>query len=148
MLSSWLFGLVVSNSLQSPGSCGSSKIPRDFWGKNTGVGRHFLLQGDLPHPGIEAASLNSHVLAGGFFTPSITKIFVNEVKLKPCLGYKSLHQLSVLIDLKFIANIFLFWYLFIFNWLVYNIGFISVIYQHELTKNVHMSPPSISTSKN
>ena len=37
----------------------------DFPGKNTGMGRHFLLQGGLPDPGIE---LVSSALAGGFFT--------------------------------------------------------------------------------
>ena len=30
--------------------------PRDFSGKNTGVGFHFLLQGNLPNPGIEPRS--------------------------------------------------------------------------------------------
>ena len=39
--------------------------PWDFPGKNTGVGCHFLLQGDLPNPGVEPAS---PALAGGFFT--------------------------------------------------------------------------------
>ena len=34
-------------------------------------------------------------------------------------------------------------YLFLIDWwLVYNIGLISVIHQHELTIGVHMSPPS------
>ena len=39
--------------------------PWDFLGKNTGVGCHFLLQGDLLDPGIEPAS---PALAGRFFT--------------------------------------------------------------------------------
>ena len=39
--------------------------PWDFPDKNTGEGDHFLLQGDLPHSGIETAS---PALAGGFFT--------------------------------------------------------------------------------
>ena len=30
--------------------------PRDFPGKNTGVGCHFLLQGNLPNPGIKSMS--------------------------------------------------------------------------------------------
>ena len=42
--------------------------PWDFPGKNTGVGCHFLVQGDLPHPGIKPASPASPALAGGFFT--------------------------------------------------------------------------------
>ena len=46
--------------------------PWDSPGKNTGVGCHALLQGDLPHPGIEPASLMSPALAGGFFTTSTT----------------------------------------------------------------------------
>ena len=37
-------------------------------GKNTGEGCHFLLQGDLPNPGIEPGSLVAPALAGGFFT--------------------------------------------------------------------------------
>ena len=35
---------------------GSSIHPWDFPGKSTGVGCHFLLQGDLPNPGIEPRS--------------------------------------------------------------------------------------------
>ena len=37
----------------------------DFPGKNTGVGCHFFLQGDLPDPGIK---LTPPALAGGFLT--------------------------------------------------------------------------------
>ena len=40
--------------------------PSDFPGKNTGVGRHFLLQGIFSTQG----SLPSPVLAGRFFTPA------------------------------------------------------------------------------
>ena len=40
----------------------------DFPGKNTEVGCHFLLQGNLPDPGIEPVSPVSPSLAGGFFT--------------------------------------------------------------------------------
>ena len=43
--------------------------PWDFPGKNTGVGCHFLLQRDLPDPGIEPASPVPPALAGRFFTP-------------------------------------------------------------------------------
>uniref|UniRef100_UPI00397BF829 hypothetical protein n=1 Tax=Pseudomonas aeruginosa TaxID=287 RepID=UPI00397BF829 len=39
--------------------------PWDFPDKNTGVGCHFLLQGDLPDPEIKPAC---PVLAGGFFS--------------------------------------------------------------------------------
>ena len=41
-------------------------------GKNTGVGCHALLQGDLPSPGIKPKSLMFPALAGGFFTTSTT----------------------------------------------------------------------------
>ena len=41
--------------------------PWDFPGKNTGVGYHFLLQGNLPDPGIEPESLASPTLAGRLF---------------------------------------------------------------------------------
>ena len=58
--------LVMSDSLQP---CGLSPnrlfCPWDFSGKNTGVGCHFLPQGDLPNPGIKPAS---PALAGRFFT--------------------------------------------------------------------------------
>ena len=37
-------------------------------GKNTGVGCYFLLQQNLPDPGIEPESPASPALAGGFFT--------------------------------------------------------------------------------
>ena len=40
----------------------------DSPGKNTGVGCHFLLQGNLPDPRIELESPESLELAGGFFT--------------------------------------------------------------------------------
>ena len=43
--------------------------PWNFPGKNTRVGCHFLLQGNLPGPGIERAHISwSLVLAGRFFT--------------------------------------------------------------------------------
>jgi len=37
--------------------------PRDFPGKNTGVGCHFLLQGIFPHPGIELQSPELQVVS-------------------------------------------------------------------------------------
>ena len=46
--------------------------PWDFPGKNTGVGGHFLLQGNLPDPGIEPVSRMSPALADGFFATSTT----------------------------------------------------------------------------
>ena len=44
---------------------GSSGGPWDCPGKNPGVGRHFLLQGNLPNAGIKPSS---PALAGRFFT--------------------------------------------------------------------------------
>ena len=46
--------------------------PCDSPGKNTGAGCHFLLQGNLPDPGIKPMSPMSSVLAGGFFTTRAT----------------------------------------------------------------------------
>ena len=57
--------------------------PRDFPVKNIGVGCHFLLQGDLPSPGIEPLSPVSPALAGRFFTteppgkPKMTILMIN-----------------------------------------------------------------------
>ena len=39
-----------------------SLCPWDSPGKNTGVGCHARLQGDLPNPGIEPKSLMSHCI--------------------------------------------------------------------------------------
>ena len=56
---------VVSDTLQPHGLQPIRLFfPWDFPGKSTGVGCHFLLQGDLPDPGIEPAS---PALAGRFF---------------------------------------------------------------------------------
>ena len=40
--------------------------PWDYLDKNTGVGCHFLLQGDLLDPGTESVSPEAFVLAAGF----------------------------------------------------------------------------------
>ena len=42
--------------------------PQDFPGRNTGLGCHFLLQGNLPDPEIKPTFLSSPALAAGFFT--------------------------------------------------------------------------------
>ena len=49
--------LVMSDSLNIM-DCSPTRLlcPWDFPGKNTGVGFHLLLQGDLPDPGIEPTS--------------------------------------------------------------------------------------------
>ena len=49
-----------------------SSVHGDSLGKNTAVGCHALLQGNLPDPRIKPVSLMSPVLAGGFFTTSAT----------------------------------------------------------------------------
>ena len=51
----------------------SSSNPWDSLGKNTVVGSHSLLQGNLPQRGIEPECLESPALAGGFFTTSATQ---------------------------------------------------------------------------
>ena len=61
---------VVSDSLR-PSRLWPSRLlcPWNFPGKNTRVGwLPVFPPGDLPHPGIEPASLASSSLAGGFFT--------------------------------------------------------------------------------
>ena len=42
--------------------------PRDSSDQSVGAGCHFLLQGTLPDPGMEIASLTSPALTDGFFT--------------------------------------------------------------------------------
>ena len=67
---------VVSDSLWPHGTY--LLCPWDFPVKNTRVGCHALLQGNLPNPGIAPSSLASPALAGGFFTTSATwEIFTN-----------------------------------------------------------------------
>ena len=51
---------------------GQAPLSMEIPGKNTGVDYHALLQGNLPNPEIEPASLKSPTLAGGFFTNSAT----------------------------------------------------------------------------
>ena len=68
---SWLSLLLFSPSVMSDSLRPHGLKPTRFlcpWnspGKNTGAGCHFLLQGNLPDPGIKHVSL---ALAGGFFT--------------------------------------------------------------------------------
>ena len=49
-------------------------LPMEFSGQEYWSGMPFPPPGDLPDPGIEAASLESSALAGGFFTISATCI--------------------------------------------------------------------------
>ena len=60
---------VVSNSLQPTWLQPARPLcPWDFPGKYTGVGCHFLLQGNLSNPGIEPESPASPALGSRFFT--------------------------------------------------------------------------------
>jgi len=56
----------------------------DSPGKNTGVGCHALLQGNLPDAGIESVSLMSPALAGGFFTTCTTweALMISKIQIK------------------------------------------------------------------
>ena len=49
---------------------GRLPCPWDSSGKNTEVGCHALLEGNLPDPGIQPVSLTSPALAGRFITTS------------------------------------------------------------------------------
>ena len=62
---SHLFMTPSTTAHQGPPSMG------DFPGKNTGVGCHFLLQGNLPNLGIKPSSL---ALAGRFFTTELPEL--------------------------------------------------------------------------
>ena len=74
---------VMSISLQPHGLQPTRLLcPWDFPGKNTGVGRHFLLQGGLPNPGIKSVS----PFAGGFFT--------TEPPGKPVFHFLALHEVQ------------------------------------------------------
>ena len=60
---------VVSSSLQLHGlQLAKLLCPWDFPGNNTGVGCHFLLQGDLPSSGIKPISPASPTMTCRFFT--------------------------------------------------------------------------------
>ena len=57
------WGCKESNSTEH--ACTTTVLcPQNSPGKNTGVGCHFLLQGNLPNPGIEPTS---HALQADFF---------------------------------------------------------------------------------
>ena len=66
-------GSVMSDSLRPHGlQPGRLLRPWNSPSKNTGLGCHALLRGDLPNPGIKPASLTSPALAGEFFTTGAT----------------------------------------------------------------------------
>ena len=69
----WITRSVVSDSVQTLGLEPARPLcPWNSPGKNTGVGCHPLLQGNLPNPGIEPTSPASPTLAGEVFTTSAT----------------------------------------------------------------------------
>ena len=60
---------VVSDSSATPWTVAcQASLSMDFPSKNTGVGSHFLFQGDRPNPGNEPEAPVTPALAGGFFT--------------------------------------------------------------------------------
>ena len=75
--STYLFGRKPKSKTRNDGwrlSPGGFRLSsgRGFSGKNTGVGCHALLLGDLPNPGIEPTFLMYTALAGGLFADSAT----------------------------------------------------------------------------
>ena len=79
----------MSDSLQSCESQPARLLcPWDSPGKNTGVGCHALLQGNLPNTGIEHTALMSPALAGKLFT---TSSIAHLVKNPPAMQ-ESLHS--------------------------------------------------------
>ena len=58
------------------GSSPLSPFSREFSRQEYWSGLPFPTPGDLPHPGIEPASLVSPALAGKFFTSSATLVFL------------------------------------------------------------------------
>ena len=71
---------VMFDSLQPHGPQPTRLLcPWDFPGKNTGVGCHFLLQGNVPDAGINLASLAFPTLAGRFLTTPVLMVFLLSV---------------------------------------------------------------------
>ena len=73
----------------------------NFPGKNTGFGCPFLLQGNLPNPGIELRTLESLALAGGFLTtvlPEKTKILTYLVPILYFSYYLPYWQVNAFIN--------------------------------------------------
>ena len=75
--------------------------PWDSSGKNTGVGYHFLCQGNLPDAGIEPESLTSPALVCRFFTTRATREFNSAVFMEEIAFRHSnrSHKLAVLMQL-------------------------------------------------
>ena len=68
----WIAWVVSNSFLSHRLQLARLLCPWDSPGKNTGMGCHFLLQGNLPDPGTEPESFTSPALAGRFFTTSAT----------------------------------------------------------------------------
>ena len=89
----------------------------------------FITLGDLPDPGIEATSLASPALAGGFFTTSAT-----------WEAQRWDGEININIYILFIYFLFynlLFIYLFIYLLFIYNYGLFMLLYgrnQHNIVK--------------
>ena len=85
-------------TLLRPGGLGLTRLlsPWDSPGKNTGVGCHFLLQGDLPIPGMEPESPVSPVPAERFF--------ITEPPGKPRYWHVKSHSIQNLCSVEDIVN--------------------------------------------
>ena len=78
----WLFATLWTVDRQAPLSMGFSR--QDNWS-----GVPFPPPGDLPHPGMEPASLMSPALVGGFFTTHATREVLMAVEGFPEAGRAS-----------------------------------------------------------
>ena len=74
--------------------------PWDSPGTNIAMGCHFLLQGDLPNPGIELASPMSPALAGRFFTTSPLRGKEGNIKEQSLL-------FSIVVVFKYVQKFFI-----------------------------------------
>ena len=103
-------GSVMSDSLRPHGlQPGRLLCPWNSPSKNTGLGCHALLRGDLPNPGIKPASLTSPALVGGLFTTSTTweAPLYNQLDVKcfnPYGFFKYLDENSTVGSLLLIVN--------------------------------------------
>ena len=96
------------STLCKPVDCSlpGSSVYGDSPGKNTGVGCHFLLQGNRPDPGIEPASLKSPALAARFFITSTTC-----ERHRTCRYYYFMSQYKVRLSFMLINAISIFYHL-------------------------------------
>ena len=92
-----LFGCeVVSDSCATPWTvtCQAS-LSMDFPSRSTGVGSHFLLQGDLPNPGNEPEAPVTPALAGGSLPLSHQGIPLTKTTGMPILIFQHLKDSKI-----------------------------------------------------